>query len=162
MLVHDFDNLVDAEGFAISNLEGTSTMPHAFSHCRRLQRLKLTWSNITGTIPPLDNCAQLHELDFSGNQLTGQIPWDMLGSLAQNYSLRVLRLGVNSFEASTIPDNMGVLLSKVEVLDLASIGFGGEIPALDLCVSLRVLDLSYNALCGQLPDFSRCQNLQEL
>ncbi|CAM8974024.1 unnamed protein product [Rhodiola kirilowii] len=86
-------------------------------------------------------------LDFSGNQLSGEIP-DMIGNLT---SLYVLNFSHNTF-SSHIPASLGNL-TQLESLDLSQNQLTGQIPyQLENLTFLSFLNLSYNKLEGMIPN----------
>ncbi|CAM8981038.1 unnamed protein product [Rhodiola kirilowii] len=85
-------------------------------------------------------------LDFSGNQLSGEIP-DMIGKLT---SLCVLNFSHNTF-SSHLPASLGKL-AQLESLDLSQNQLTGQIPyQLEYLTFLSYLNLSYNKLEGMIP-----------
>ena len=55
---------------------------------------------------------------------TGEIPWDILSDLVQNYALREIYLGPNKFSVTTIP-SIVTTMTNLESLGLPILGYTG-------------------------------------
>jgi hypothetical protein len=169
-LVLEYTNFTELEAIEICNQapeDGTvAWIPPSFNRCGQLKKLKLEWNALHGQVPELMDCANLVEIDLGANNLTGEIPWPMITELVQRCSLCILKLGFNQFNGmDSFPSQAIASLSHLRVLDLASTGLAGPIAPVDAfggCLSLVVLDLSFNLLTGPVPDFSTCSHLEEL
>ncbi|CAL9218024.1 unnamed protein product [Arabidopsis halleri] len=85
-------------------------------------------------------------IDFSGNQLHGQIP-DSVGLLKE---LRILNMSSNAFTGH-IPSSLANL-TNLESLDLSQNKISGEIPPeLGTLSSLEWINVSHNQLVGSIP-----------
>ncbi|KAI3443426.1 hypothetical protein Pfo_000091 [Paulownia fortunei] len=116
---------------------------------RKLSKLVLARNNFYGDIPPQLGhlCGTLEEIDLSENQLTGGLP----STFAFCSSLLSLNLGNNQ-----LSDNfLGTIISSITNLRYLHLPFNnisGSIPeSLKNFTQLQVLDLSANALTGNLP-----------
>ncbi|KAD7117657.1 hypothetical protein E3N88_04925 [Mikania micrantha] len=163
--------------YDVSNNNLTQEIPPLICELKHLRVLDLSSNNMTGTLPPcLGNLSTLlfvldlkgnkfhgpmmnaftygsliRKIDLTENQFTGQLP----ESLANCTNLEFLALGGNSFE-DVFPVWLGNL-AKLEVLILRSNKFFGAIQGLPNSSSssflkLRIIDLSNNGFCGQLPE----------
>ncbi|GMN54665.1 hypothetical protein TIFTF001_023781 [Ficus carica] len=108
-----------------------------------LSRNQLTGSLVSGgELPIFEN---LKVLDLSHNQLSGDLP-----GFSFTYDLQVLKLSNNKFSGD-IPNNLlkgdSLVLSE---LDLSGNNLSGPISTIT-STNLRVLNLSTNALTGELP-----------
>ncbi|PNT67015.1 probable LRR receptor-like serine/threonine-protein kinase At2g24230 [Brachypodium distachyon] len=103
---------------------------------------------LSGPVPDdtVGKLARLRSLDLSGNRLTA-LPNDLweLGA-----SLRGLNLSRNAIRGA-LPNNVGNF-ALLQVLDVSRNGFSGPLPpALGSIAGLRVLDASHNQFQGQVP-----------
>jgi Leucine-rich repeat (LRR) protein len=96
----------------------------------------------------------LRSIDFSSNQLTGNIPKE-IGNLIELVSLNLS----NNYLSGEITSNIGRLTS-LEFLDLSRNHFSGLIPnSLAQIDRLSMLNLSNNNLCGRIPIERSCRVL---
>ncbi|XP_024316704.1 receptor-like protein EIX2 [Brachypodium distachyon] len=95
-------------------------------------------------------------IDFSCNNLTGQIPQE-IGMLV---ALKNLNLSWNGL-SNMMPPSVGEL-SALESFDLSHNQLSGEIPtSLSALTSLTHLNLSYNNLTGTIPSGNQLRTLQD-
>lgn len=112
-----------------------------------LQYLNLSSNQLNGSLAydgaiPFEN---LKVLDISNNRLSGQLP-----SFNFVYSLEILRLSNNGF-SGPLPDALFVEDSSVlSELDLSRNNLSGNVSKI-ASTTLKVLNLSSNALSGTLP-----------
>ncbi|XP_057791422.1 putative leucine-rich repeat receptor-like serine/threonine-protein kinase At2g24130 isoform X2 [Salvia miltiorrhiza] len=114
-------NLVELK-LGSNNLQGQ--IPVSFSLLSKLKLIHLYNNSLTGTIPAalFANCTGLKNIDFSMNQLTGRIP----------------------FEIGNCPDLWTVSLYSNQLV--------GEIPSsLGNATGMMSLDVENNSISGQLP-----------
>ncbi|KAF5748363.1 putative erecta [Tripterygium wilfordii] len=118
--------------FIVSNVHGNKlngTIPLAFQRLESMTYLNLSSNNIRGSIPiELSRIGNLDTLDLSNNHLSGLIPQE----ISQLQNMFLLRLENNNFS--------------------------GDVMSLVNCLSLTVLNVSYNNLAGDIPtgkNFSR-------
>ncbi|CAN4101994.1 unnamed protein product [Withania somnifera] len=131
-----------------NNLKGA--IPQRLGNMSGLQVLDMHSNKLSGTLPTTSSIGcSLRSLNLHGNELAGEIP----RSLANCKELQVLDLGDNHLQG-TFPLWLGTL-PELRVLRLRSnklyrpIRFSGdEIMFPDL----RIMDLSYNAFSGNLPE----------
>ncbi|KAG5386389.1 hypothetical protein IGI04_037859 [Brassica rapa subsp. trilocularis] len=91
-------------------------------------------------------------IDFSGNQLHGQIP-ESIGLLKE---LRILNMSSNAFTGH-IPSSLAKL-TVLESLDLSQNKLSGEIPPeLGKLSSLEWINVSHNQLVGSIPQGTQFQ-----
>ncbi|KAK1291169.1 LRR receptor-like serine/threonine-protein kinase RPK2 [Acorus calamus] len=142
-----FFGAVPDEIWGLESLEVIDLEANAISEAKTLgsdglRVLNLARNRLKG--PSLDRvsaaglrCANLEELDLSGNALTGGIP----GGLGSCVKLRSLMLHSNSFD-EVVPADLGHL-KNLEILDVSRNSLSGPIPAeLGNCLTLSVLVLS--------------------
>ncbi|KAM7466090.1 hypothetical protein LguiB_013652 [Lonicera macranthoides] len=106
----------------------------------------LSHNGLTGFLEPeIGNMGNLVEFDVSSNRLSGLLP----SSLSKCLSLEWLHLDRNSFEGD-IPPSWSELRG-LRALDLSSNNLSGPIPSFLGELHLENLNLSFNALHGEVP-----------
>ncbi|KAM7466092.1 hypothetical protein LguiB_013654 [Lonicera macranthoides] len=106
----------------------------------------LSHNGLTGFLKPkVGNMRNLKEFDVSSNRLSGFLP----SSLSKCLSLEWLHLEHNSFEGE-IPPSWSEL-KGLHTLDLSSNKLSGLIPSFLGDLHLENLNLSFNALHGEVP-----------
>ncbi|KAJ8762089.1 hypothetical protein K2173_006753 [Erythroxylum novogranatense] len=153
-----FNDHLDAEFFLLTNashVDFSSNLLASYSSqtvlpgiCDSVKHLNLSHNHLTGSLiggGELHLFANLKVLDLSYNQLSGELP-----GFDYTYELEILRLSNNRF-SGFIPNDLlkgdSLLLTE---LDLSANNFSGPVSML-LSTTLRVLNLSSNALIGELP-----------
>ncbi|XP_076930131.1 receptor-like protein EIX2 [Bidens hawaiensis] len=133
-------------------------IPISLSSLSNLRYLKISSSNLSGTIPvELGYLSNLLQIDLSNNFLTGEIPV----SFGELTSLTHLDLSENQL-VGVVPNSFGNLASLVQ-LDLSKNLLNGALPNFVRCPSLHKLDLSNNMLTGHLPhSVGKLSNLEYL
>ena len=124
-----------------------------------LENLDFYGNDLTGNIPAeLGNLDHLLTFDLSANQLTGSVP-TALGNLNE---VTDLNLNDNQLTGS-IPKELGSL-ANVEVLNLSDNQLAGSIPVeLGNLASLQDLYLDENQLTGSIPtELGNLVNLEDL
>ncbi|KAG2608032.1 hypothetical protein PVAP13_4NG290700 [Panicum virgatum] len=114
----------------------------------RVVAFSATGMGLAGAIPEdtVGKLARLQVLDLSGNRLTA-LPNDLweLGA-----SLRALNLSGNAIRGA-LPNNVGNF-ARLQALDVSHNAFTGSLPqALGSIASLQVLNASHNQFQGQVP-----------
>ncbi|KAL6987987.1 hypothetical protein U1Q18_013734 [Sarracenia purpurea var. burkii] len=112
-----------------------------------LKSLDFSENSLSGSFPEsmkkLNLCTSL---SLRGNSFRGEVP-DWIGDMR---SLESLDLSANNFSGQ-IPNSIGNLLFLKE-LNLSSNGFAGALPeSLTSCINLLALDVRNNSLIGSLP-----------
>ncbi|KAK4280116.1 hypothetical protein QN277_011784 [Acacia crassicarpa] len=101
------------------------------------------------------NLGLITSIDFSSNNLSGEIPMEMTRLKGLHY----LNLSNNQF-IGRIPQNIGNMES-IESLDFSRNRLSGEIPSSMSKLSfLNLLDLSYNDLMGKIPTGTQIQSFE--
>ncbi|XP_034699285.1 receptor-like protein 1 [Vitis riparia] len=115
----------------------------------RLEFLNLSGNALQGNIPSsMGDMEWLESLDLSNNHLSGQLPEHMMMGCI---SLVFLKLSNNSL-LGTLPTISN--LTQLKYLFLDNNDFSGKIShGFSNSSSLQILDISYNLLTGQIPDW---------
>ncbi|KAJ6361733.1 hypothetical protein OIU78_002206 [Salix suchowensis] len=174
------DNLSSCTNLNSLNVHGNKlngTIPRALRRLESMTNLNLSSNNIKGPIPiELSRIGNLDTLDISNNKISGSIP-SSLGDLEHLLKLNLSRNQLTGF----IPAEFGNLRSVMEIdlsdnhlsglipqelsqiqnmflLRLENNNLSGDVMSLINCLSLSVLNVSYNNLAGVIPtgnNFSR-------
>ncbi|KAL5559546.1 hypothetical protein UlMin_035757 [Ulmus minor] len=134
-----------------NNLQGP--IPIELSRIGNLDTLDISNNKINGSIPAsLGDLEHLLKLNLSKNHLTGSIPAEF-GNLR---SVMEIDLSNNRLDGS-IPQELSQLQNMLS-LRLEHNNLSGDVASLISCLSLTVLNVSYNNLAGNIPtgnNFSR-------
>lgn len=126
-------------------------VPTSVGNLQSLKVLNISMNAFTGSLPEsMINCKNLFGLDISQNSLTGSLPsWAFqLGLQEVVFSENKLSGSINDAFISSI----GISRQKLQVLDISHNALSGEIPsALGDFNSLKFLNLSKNSLTGEIP-----------
>ncbi|XP_068322386.1 probable leucine-rich repeat receptor-like serine/threonine-protein kinase At3g14840 [Pyrus communis] len=158
----------------------SGTVPHELGRLVNLNNLILNENYLTGELPlSLTKLTELTELRISSNSFTGKIP-DFFQSWKH---LRKLEIQASGFQGP-IPSSISVLSNLIELrisdlksgdskfpplsrmiymqrLMLRSCHLYGPIPAyMAAMTDLKILDLSFNRLEGNIPNMTALSNLQ--
>ncbi|XP_073129562.1 LRR receptor-like serine/threonine-protein kinase ERECTA [Henckelia pumila] len=174
------DNLSSCTNLNSLNVHGnklSGTIPPELQKLESMTYLNLSSNNLKGPIPvELSRIGNLDTLDLSNNMISGYMP-SSLGDLehllklnlsyngltgaipAEFGNLRsVMEIDLSSNHlSSSIPQELGQL-QNLFLLKLESNNISGDIMSLANCLSLTVLNVSYNHLAGYIPtgnNFSR-------
>ncbi|RYR05984.1 hypothetical protein Ahy_B06g085795 isoform B [Arachis hypogaea] len=136
---------------ANNNLEGP--IPDNLGSCKSLNSLNVHGNKLTGTIPgALKSLESMTYLNLSSNNLQGPIPIE----LSRIGNLDTLDISNNNIIGS-IPSSLGDLEHLLK-LRLQNNKLSGDVTSLVNCLSLSLLNVSYNKLVGVIPtsnNFSR-------
>ncbi|XP_043702818.1 probable LRR receptor-like serine/threonine-protein kinase At1g53440 isoform X2 [Telopea speciosissima] len=157
----ELGNLSRLKRFLASANNFNGTIPETYVKLTSLNDFRIDGTGISGKIPYfIGNWTELDRLDMQGTSLEGPVPSNI--SLLKNLTqLRVSDLdGINmSFIFPDLQD-----LTSINELVLRNCSLTGAIPEYigKLMPNLKTLDLSFNRLTGQIPDFQSSGNLQFL
>ncbi|XP_068658776.1 LRR receptor-like serine/threonine-protein kinase ERECTA [Aristolochia californica] len=173
----NLSSCVNLNNLNVYGNELNGTIPRAFEKLESMTYLNLSSNNLKGPIPiELSRIGNLDTLDLSNNEISGSIP----ASVGDLEHLLKLNLRNNHLEGY-IPEEFGNLRSVMDI-DLSNNHLSGSLPeelgqlqnlfslrlenntlsgnvlSLINCLSLAVLNVSYNNLAGYIPsgnNFSR-------
>ncbi|CAL9222276.1 unnamed protein product [Arabidopsis halleri] len=152
-----FGMLNKLEVLFLSNSGFLGQVPFSFSNLSMLSTLALRGNKLTGSLSFVRNLRKLTVLDVSNNHFSGTV--NPNSSLFELHHLSYLNIGFNNFTSSSLPYEFGNL-HKLEVLDVTSNSFFGQVPpTISNLTQLTELYLSTNDLTGCLP---LVQNLTKL
>ncbi|KAK7311948.1 hypothetical protein RJT34_10440 [Clitoria ternatea] len=174
------DNLSSCKNLNSLNVHGNNlsgAVPSTFKSLESMTYLNLSSNNLQGSIPiDLSRIGNLDTLDISNNNISGPIP-SSLGDLEHLLKLNLSRNHLTGF----IPAEFGNLRSVMDIdlsynrlsglipeelsqlqnmisLRLQNNELSGDMSSLVDCLSLSLLNVSYNNLVGVIPtnnNFSR-------
>ncbi|XP_027362458.1 probable LRR receptor-like serine/threonine-protein kinase At3g47570 [Abrus precatorius] len=126
-----------------------SQIPSSLHQCKELKYLKMISNRFYGHLPnDIGRLSMLEELDFSNNNLTGTIPFEMGDYLRK---LEKLHLQGNRLRGS-IPTNI-FNISRLQSLSLSNNQLSGNLPIYGhhSLSNLKFLYVSANNLSGEIP-----------
>ncbi|KAM0021209.1 putative protein kinase RLK-Pelle-LRR-XIIIb family [Helianthus debilis subsp. tardiflorus] len=124
----------------------TGPIPIELSRIGNLDTLDLSNNKISGSIPsPLGDLEHLLKLNLSRNELTGYLPAEF-GNLR---SVMEIDLSYNHI-SGVLPQELGQL-QNLFMLKFESNNLTGGLVSLVNCLSLSILNVSYNNLAGDIP-----------
>ncbi|XP_042940492.1 probable LRR receptor-like serine/threonine-protein kinase At1g07650 isoform X2 [Carya illinoinensis] len=145
----ELGNLVDLETLILNANNLTGELPTALTYLTRLKILRISSNSFTGRMPDFfRSWKQLQALEIQASGLKGPIP----SSISVLSNLTELKISDLIGEGSPFPplQNIGGL----EKLMLRSCNISGKIPPyISNMTQLKILDLSFNRLEGEIPNF---------
>lgn len=151
--------LKDLEKLDLSSNRFSGLIPKSLGNLDMLQILNFSRNQLVGNVPDsMINCSKLLAIDISHNQLFGHLPsWTFrigLQSLSlsgNNYhGLEVLDLSSNAFSGE-LPSGIGGL-SSLQLLNISNNNLSGSVPVdIGQLKSLYIVDLSGNKFNGSIP-----------
>ncbi|THG01251.1 hypothetical protein TEA_008047 [Camellia sinensis var. sinensis] len=137
--------LINLNFFDASSNQVNDTIPAELALLSYLRHLDLSSNQLSGQLPPIEVPISFQYLDLSHNFLTRPIPRE----LEQLENLEYLSLNDNDLNG-TIPTRLAYL-SQLQHLNLSHNNLSGRVPC--SVYSIKVHDLSYNPLNGQIPRY---------
>lgn len=171
-LPESLGNITRMRRLVLSANDFTGTIPDAFAKLKNLTDFRIDGTQISGKMPALiGNWTNINRLDMQGTSMEGPIPPNIT-SLTSLTQLRISDLsgsnsGFPNFQKSkdmkililrncliedSIPDYFGQW-TKLKLLDLSFNRLTGEIPGTIQSLDLDYLFLSNNSLSGTVPDW---------
>nr|XP_023898465.1 leucine-rich repeat receptor-like protein kinase PXC2 [Quercus suber] len=143
--------LRDLEILDLSANNFSGQIPNSMGNLPLLKNLNLSMNQFTGKLPEsMTNCVNLLAVDVSHNQLNGSIPSWFFKPSVQSVSLSGKGVG-ESPEYSSLT-SIAASSQGLQVLDISSNAFSGEIPAnIGVLSTLQFLNMSRNRLFGSIP-----------
>ncbi|OWM76542.1 receptor-like protein 20 [Punica granatum] len=152
-------NLIRLTGLDLRLNQFTGEIPTQIASLTHLQRLGLSFNKLHGTIPAsLSELQSLTYLFLRSNNLSGTVQLDMFSEMEH---LEQLILSFNNFSLAIGP-NGSDSLKNVQILGLAQCNLSEFPEFLEKLDNLFQLDLSYNNLSGQIPEWFLNTTLQTL
>ncbi|KAH7426380.1 hypothetical protein KP509_11G099100 [Ceratopteris richardii] len=155
-LPDDLGDLSNLKALDLSHNLFTGVIPVSLGRLRSLLHLNISSNYLNGSIPgELASLAILQSLDLHDNGLTGALDPALLGLT----SLNTIDLSNNKLSGFIPwkPNDTLPLLKVVESVNLSHNELSGPLAPAKLtsifAEKLKVLDVSYNQLFGNLPDF---------
>ncbi|XVE84331.1 hypothetical protein DITRI_Ditri17bG0004000 [Diplodiscus trichospermus] len=140
--------LTSLESLDLSANNFSGRVPFSLGNLQLLRQLNLSMNQFTGALPEsMANCFNLLAIDVSQNLLTGNVPSYMFRKSALISGNKLTGSLESSSIASKLPSYQGL-----QVLDLSSNALSGEIPYnLGALSSLLFFNISRNHLFGSIP-----------
>ncbi|KAF9586936.1 hypothetical protein IFM89_039808 [Coptis chinensis] len=144
-------NSLEVLSLRLSNIKDSIS---GFCELTRLQELDLRMNKFEGILPPcLNNLTSLRMVDFSDNQLSGNIPSSLTSNLT---SLDYISLSRNQFDQSSLSFmSLANHKNQLNVLRLSNCNLNTStsdlLNFLHNQYDLRTVDLSHNNLRGKFP-----------
>uniref|UniRef100_I1PPX5 non-specific serine/threonine protein kinase n=1 Tax=Oryza glaberrima TaxID=4538 RepID=I1PPX5_ORYGL len=179
-LPSELGNLDKLTGLYIDSAGLSGELPSSFSKLTKVEKLWASDNNFTGQIPDYIGSWNLTDLRFQGNSFQGPIP-ATLSKLVQLTNLRIgdiengssslafisnmTSLSILVLRNCKISDNLASIdfskFASLKLLDLSFNNITGQVPEAMLGLnSLNFLDFSYNQLSGNFPSWANEKNLQ--
>ncbi|GMI79500.1 LysM RLK1-interacting kinase 1 [Hibiscus trionum] len=145
-------NLPKLERMILSSNNFTGEIPETYANLTSMQDFRISDNNFTGQIPEFifRNWRNLSRIEMEGSGLSGPIP----SINAPLQSLRYIIISDLNGADSAFPQ-FYASLPRLNRVMLRSCNLIGEIPAsLGTFTTIRILDLSFNRLGGEIPNLS--------
>ncbi|OMO93952.1 hypothetical protein CCACVL1_06242 [Corchorus capsularis] len=154
-------NLQNIYRMVLANNKFQGELPQSFAKLTSLSIFNVRGNGLIGPIPTyIGNWSQLQVLILQGNHFEGPVPSTM-SSLENVNEMRISDLFGKNGELFPFPDISN--MKKLDTLILRNCSINDSIPSyLGSFQSLVHLDLSYNKLTGEVPEFSEHGNLTNI
>ncbi|XP_062095694.1 probable leucine-rich repeat receptor-like serine/threonine-protein kinase At3g14840 isoform X2 [Humulus lupulus] len=152
----EIGKLVNLEYLTLSANNFTGEFPDLTS-LTKLKELRISSNYFTGRMPEFGNLKQLQKLEVEASGFNGQIP----SSLSNLNKLIELKITDLNGESSDFPNLRN--MTKIRRLVMRSCNLRGNIPEyMPNLKDLETLDLSFNKLEGEIPNFVNLRNLKKM
>ncbi|KAL9254372.1 Polygalacturonase inhibitor-like protein [Drosera capensis] len=154
-VIADLPYLEILELHKLPNLVGT--IPESITKLKYLSYLWITWTNVTGFPDFISKIPTLTYINLSFNNLTGTIP----PSLSVLDNVNYVDLSRNKL-TGPIPESFGSFKQASNFyLILSHNELSGSIPESLTKLTLQNFNVSYNKLCGQIPQGGNLQSYDQ-
>ncbi|XP_011002596.1 PREDICTED: probably inactive leucine-rich repeat receptor-like protein kinase At3g28040 [Populus euphratica] len=143
--------LTSLESLDLSVNRFSGRIPVSIGNLNVLKELNLSMNQLAGGLPEsMENCVDLLAIDVSHNRLTGNLPSWIFKTGLKSVSLSGNKLDESIEHPSGV--SLAASLQSLQVLDLSSNVFSGEIPSdIGVLSSLQLFNVSRNQLFGSIP-----------
>ncbi|XP_062096918.1 probable LRR receptor-like serine/threonine-protein kinase At1g07650 isoform X2 [Humulus lupulus] len=153
----ELGKLVNLEYLNLNANNLTGEFPLALTNLTKLTELRISSNNFTGRMPQFGNWKQLQKLEMEASGFKGPIP----SSISKLDKLTELRITDLNGESSDFPDLRN--MTNILKLMLRSCNLRGNIPNyIRNLAKLTLLDLSFNKLEGEVPNFENVMQLGKM
>ncbi|KAK1412887.1 hypothetical protein QVD17_34475 [Tagetes erecta] len=133
----------------------TGNIPNSFgTFSGNLKTLYLSHNQLTGNVPKSLAFLKCTTIDFSRNRLTGDL--SMFFGRNKTIEMGYFAKNIFSFNLSKV-----VFPARFNYLDLNHNKVYGSLPVSLTGLSLQFLDVSYNSLCGKIPQGGKLQKFEK-
>ncbi|XP_062161267.1 probable LRR receptor-like serine/threonine-protein kinase At1g07650 isoform X2 [Alnus glutinosa] len=145
----ELGNLVNLENLILSHNNLTGELPIALTNLTKLTELRISSNNFTGRMPDFfQSWKHLQKLEIQASGLEGPIP----RSISVMSNLTDLRISDLLGEGSEFP-SLSNMTSMLRLMLRSCNLYGPISPNISKMTVLQTLDLSFNRLEGNIPDF---------
>ncbi|KAL2473712.1 putative leucine-rich repeat receptor-like serine/threonine-protein kinase [Forsythia ovata] len=153
----ELGKLVNLENLILSDNNLIGELPIELNNLKKLTELRLSSNNFTGKLPSFQSWANLQKLEIQGSGFEGPIP----SSISVLKNLTELRISDLNGGASEFPQLRD--MKMMTLLMLRSCKISGNIPGyLADMTPLKILDLSFNNLKGEVPNVEGLSHLENM
>ncbi|KAK8633357.1 hypothetical protein V6N13_014203 [Hibiscus sabdariffa] len=148
----ELGNLPGLKRMMVSSNNFTGEIPETYANLTSMEDFRISDNNFTGQIPEFmfRNWRNLTRIEMEGSGLSGPIP----SINAPLQSLRYIIISDLNGAEATFPQ-LNASLPRLDRVMFRSCNLIGEIPSsFGGFTTIRILDLSFNRLSGEIPDLS--------
>ncbi|KAK8629307.1 hypothetical protein V6N13_078152 [Hibiscus sabdariffa] len=160
-LPESLGNLQNVHRMVLANNKFQGQLPRSFANLTNLRHFNVRGNEFIGPIPEyIGHWNQLQVLILQGNHFEGPLP-NTISSLEMVTEMHIADLYGRSGELFPFPEISR--MTQLNTLVLRNCSINGSIPSyLGGFQALSHLDLSFNKLTGEVPDFSEYGNLSNI
>ncbi|EPS57652.1 hypothetical protein M569_17166, partial [Genlisea aurea] len=179
-LPHDLGRFSNLRHVDVSTNFLSGTIPESICRGGELQKLIMFSNNFSGSLSPsLSNCSSLVRIRLEGNSFSGAISLDFRNACFVDLSgnefsggipseivradgLEYLNVSHNEELGGVVPPGL-FSLPNLRNISMASCGLSGDLPPLEGCESVSVIEFGTNGLSGSIPEsISNCKHLSRM